>query len=185
MARKYDKIIRFYGSWFADLSDPDKALTFEERWQVIEVIVKCQEQETTEPINDLPLEIRRALSMATLREQLERILEKNAGARERGRKGAEVRHGEKNTIEYPETIEDLMRQYKSINDGADRNPEGLYKVLQGWRMSTKDVCRVIVHTDFGRIGGKVWTLIRDIQADTKIQRKGNYLIKCLFGEKEE
>lgn len=84
-------MIRFYDSWFDDLNDPDKELTAEERWMVITAVRESQRVGSTSPMRELPLEVRRALSMATLIEQLERILERVEGARARGRKGAEAR----------------------------------------------------------------------------------------------
>ena len=91
MARTYDRMIRFYDSWFDDLNDPDKELTAEERWMVVAAIRESQRTGSTQPMRELPLEVRRALSMATLIEQLERILERVEGARARGKKGAEAR----------------------------------------------------------------------------------------------
>lgn len=137
MARKYDRMIRFYGSWFADLNDPEKALTAEERWQVVEAIVQCQEQESTEPLQLLPLTIRRALSMATMREQLERVLERNQGARERGRKGAQERYKVPDVVPQPPSLFDgreeelfpLQMESSAIGTASSRRSRnGIYPV---------------------------------------------------------
>lgn len=85
--RNYNKIIRFYDSWFADLCDQEKAFTAEECWAVILAIRECQRQETTDPLDELPTTIKRGLQMATLREQVERMLERSERMRLRGQSG--------------------------------------------------------------------------------------------------
>lgn len=87
MARNYDRLIRYYDSWFDDLSDPEKALTAEEQLQILVAIRECQRVMSVQPLLDLPLQIRRALSMATLQEQIQRILERIESARSRGSRG--------------------------------------------------------------------------------------------------
>lgn len=76
MPRKYDRLIRFYDSWFGDLQDPTKEFTPVECWSIILAVRECQVQGSLEPLEQLPLSIRRALSMATMGEQIERILER-------------------------------------------------------------------------------------------------------------
>lgn len=85
--RKYDRIIRFYDSWFDDWNDEAHEFSAEEKWQVVCTIVACQRQSSTEPLQSLPREIRRGLSLATLTEQVERMIEKAASCRERGAVG--------------------------------------------------------------------------------------------------
>lgn len=87
MARNYDRLIRYYDSWFDDLSDPEKALTAEEQLQILVAIRECQRVMSVQPLLDLPIEIRRALSMATLQEQILRIIERIESARSRGSRG--------------------------------------------------------------------------------------------------
>lgn len=87
MARNYDRLIRYYDSWFDDLADPDKELTAEECWSVILALRDAQHQGTTQPLRELPQSVRRALSMSTLIEQTERIIERCNNLRERGSKG--------------------------------------------------------------------------------------------------
>lgn len=72
--RNYDKLIRFYASWFGDLVDPDKDFTDAEKWQVIAAMAECQDQGTTEPLDNLPANIKRGLPMATYRTQLAKII---------------------------------------------------------------------------------------------------------------
>lgn len=90
MARHYDKLIRYYDSWFADLMDERKGFTPEECWQVMIAIRECQREGNTKPIENLPATIARGLSMATLIEQVEIILDKINGASYRGKKGAQA-----------------------------------------------------------------------------------------------
>ena len=87
MPRKYDRIIRFYDSWFDDLSDPSKELSSDEQLQIIRAIRDAQVMMTSEPIRNLPLQIRRCLSVATLCEQIERMCERSERMRSRGRAG--------------------------------------------------------------------------------------------------
>lgn len=87
MARRYDRLIRYNDSWFDDLLDPDKELKPSECWQVILAIRECERQEDTEPLSKLPLAIRRALSMSTLREQLEIIIARIQSTRNKGANG--------------------------------------------------------------------------------------------------
>lgn len=72
--RNYDKLIRFYASWFGDLLDPDKGFTDAEKWQVVAAMAECQDQGNTEPLDNLPAGIKRGLPMATYRTQLAKII---------------------------------------------------------------------------------------------------------------
>lgn len=179
MARKYDRMIRFYGSWFADLNDPEKALTAEERWQVVEAIVQCQEQESTEPLQLLPLTIRRALSMATMREQLERVLERNQGARERGRKGAQERYKTADVeFQMPSPFDGQEAELKPPADGIERNWNGLLEALQEWNIPSNLICEIAKTSNFGQIGSWVWKAVTRIRT-TRVLDKAAYLTKCL------
>lgn len=89
MPRNYDRLIRYYDSWFDDINDPEKALSGEEKWQIMVAIRECQRLMSAQPLRDLPLHIRRALSMATMVEQLERIIERCESARNRGSRGGQ------------------------------------------------------------------------------------------------
>lgn len=87
MPRKYDKVIRYYSSWFADILDPEKEFTDHEIVQIFVAVRDCQVQESLEPLNNLPISIRRALSMATMGEQVIRLVETSQSAKRRGQIG--------------------------------------------------------------------------------------------------
>lgn len=87
MPRKYDKVIRYYSSWFADITDPEKEFTDHEIVQFFFAVRDCQVEESLEPLQNLPLSIRRALSMATIGEQVIRLVETSSSARNRGANG--------------------------------------------------------------------------------------------------
>lgn len=90
MPRKYDKVIRYYSSWFADITDPEKEFTDHEIVQFFFAVRDCQIEESLEPLQNLPLSIRRALSMATIGEQVIRLVETSNSARNRGKSGGET-----------------------------------------------------------------------------------------------
>lgn len=87
MPRTYDRLIRFYDSWFGDLMDPDKGFTPEECWSVIVAIRECQRETTLEPLKNLPINIRRGLQMRTLETQIVKILEHTGRMAARGSAG--------------------------------------------------------------------------------------------------
>lgn len=87
MPRKYDKVIRYYSSWFADILDPEKEFTDHEIVQIFVAVRDCQIQESLDPLNNLPISIRRALSMATMGEQVIRLIETSNSAKTRGQNG--------------------------------------------------------------------------------------------------
>lgn len=83
MPSKFTHRFLFYESWLADLNEPSKELTAEEKWQVTEAIFRAQVLGDVSPLDELPLVIRRALSLPTMTEQLRTILDKQAGASDR------------------------------------------------------------------------------------------------------
>lgn len=87
MPRKYDKVIRYYSSWFDDIMDPEKEFTDSEIVQIFVAVKDCQVQESLDPLHNLPLSIRRALSMATMGEQVIRLVETSQSAKRRGQMG--------------------------------------------------------------------------------------------------
>ena len=87
MPRTYDRLIRFYDSWFGDLLDPDKGFTPEECWSVIIAIRECQREITLEPLKSLPINIRRGLQMRTMETQIIKILEHTGRMAARGAAG--------------------------------------------------------------------------------------------------
>lgn len=89
MARNYDRLIRYYDSWFDDINDPEKELSGEEKWQIMFALRECQRVMSADPLRNLPLSTRRALSMATMVEQVERIIERCESARNRSSRGGQ------------------------------------------------------------------------------------------------
>lgn len=87
MPRKYDRVIRYYASWFDDFLSVDKEFSAEEFREIILAIRDCQINGSLEPLETLPITIRRALSMATMGEQILRILERAENMRARGSAG--------------------------------------------------------------------------------------------------
>ena len=90
---RHDKLIRFYSSWFDDVADPAKGYTAEEQVTIFFALAACQQQHTTDPLDELPATIRRGLQMATMREQLMRIMERIDAAHDKARAAAAARHG--------------------------------------------------------------------------------------------
>ena len=76
MARRYNHVVRYLESWFKDLEDPSKEFTDTERWQVLRAIAQCQFDCSLEPLEALPLSIRRGLSWVTMGEQLLAIMDR-------------------------------------------------------------------------------------------------------------
>lgn len=115
MPRKYNRMIRFYDSWFDDLTDRDKELTSEEIVQVIWAVRECQHTMDLLPIDNLPISIKRALSMSTFREQMARILERVSGARDRGSIGGNVAAGNYRSEEHER--EQREREEVAVENG--------------------------------------------------------------------
>lgn len=110
MPRKYNKVIRYYSSWFDDLTDPLKELTPEECWQIFVAIRDCQLIGSLEPLESLPIEIRRALSMATMGEQVVRLIETSNNMRSRGAEGG------KKTAELRQEAAEAARMREQLRD---------------------------------------------------------------------
>ena len=88
MPSKFTHRFIFYESWLADLNEPSKEFEPAEKWLVVEAIFKAQVLGDVSPLEDLPLVIRRALSLPTMTEQLRTILDKQAGASDRAQQAA-------------------------------------------------------------------------------------------------
>ena len=88
MARRYNHIVRYLESWFFDLEDPEKQFTDAERWAVVRAIAQCQFDCSLEPLQSLPLEIRRGLSILTMGEQLLAIMDRVHSYKSRGQNAA-------------------------------------------------------------------------------------------------
>lgn len=114
MPRKYDRVIRYYASWFDDLLDPAKEFTAEEFKLVFLAIRDAQLEGSLRPLDELPVSIRRALSMATMGEQIVRLLEKAERMRERGSRGGRA------TAQREKTPDEIAMQSlkKELDDAA-------------------------------------------------------------------
>lgn len=118
MPRKYVRKIRFYDSWFDDLNDESKEFTSAEKWAVIMAIVESQRAEDVAPMDDLPREIRRALQMPTIKEQLTSIIEKASNNRAKGSMGGRTTaNGGRN--------EDAERARSASEDAVTRHKNAL------------------------------------------------------------
>lgn len=127
--RTYNKIIRFYDSWFADLEDPDKELSGEEKWSVIRAICECQRVGKHEPLDALPLAVRRALQMSTLKEQIERMLERSDRMRARGAAGGQAARAARAQEVAAQDI-----QNKELKEQlARKKQEDDFRALQDWQ----------------------------------------------------
>lgn len=124
MPRTYDRLIRFYDSWFGDLLDPDKGFTPEECWSVIVAIRECQREITLEPLKNLPINIRRGLQMRTLETQIVKILEHTGRMAARGAAGgnaAQKAAQERSKIaaeERERQREEMNKKYDDMRKGA-------------------------------------------------------------------
>lgn len=137
MPRKYDKTIRFYASWFGDLQDPEKEFSDAEKWQIVLTIARCQMQCSIEPLQSLPLSIRRALSMETLREQIIRQIERAEKRREVSSRGGETtaarRRGDMLPLAESLKMEqrDIERAERAMAEASQPSaPESLAKYKQ-------------------------------------------------------
>lgn len=106
MPSKYTHRFIFYESWLADLNEPSKEFEPQEKWQIVEAIFRAQVLGNVTPLDDLPLVIRRALSLPTMTEQLRTILDKQAGASDRAQQAAQAKkaQAEKRAREREERI---------------------------------------------------------------------------------
>lgn len=86
--RTYDKVIRFYASWFGDLMSESKEFTPAECWEVVKALYIAQDEENPDILDALPREIRRALSLETMKTQLAKLIASRRSSAERGRAGA-------------------------------------------------------------------------------------------------
>lgn len=110
MPRNYDRLIRYYDSWFDDINDPDKELSGEEKWQILLALRECQRVMSADPLRKLPLRIRRALSMATMIEQVERIIERCESARSRGSRGGQATQAKNQAEERAQNVARIDRE---------------------------------------------------------------------------
>lgn len=119
MPRKYDRLIRFYDSWFGDLQDPTKEFTAAECWSIVLAVRECQIQGSLEPLEQLPLSVRRALSMATMGEQIERILERIDRRRDISKHGGDTAAANRRSPEQVAAAK--IRAEKEAKEAAERD----------------------------------------------------------------
>lgn len=163
MARHYDRIIRFYESWFDDLSDPTKELTSDEQLSIIKAIVDAQVLGSSEPLRNLPIAIRRCLSMATLCEQIERMLERSERMRNRGRLGGLAAAGNKSVQEIiDQDNEQLITS--APDDGLEHNIQGYTETMQKWGLTNKQINIIITKSNYLQIGHPVCKLLYSAQS---------------------
>ena len=157
MARNYDRLIRYYDSWFDDLADPDKELTPEECWRVVLAIRDAEHSGTTQPLRELPQSIRRALSMSTLVEQVERIIERCNNLRERGSKGGTINQlTGKGTYKRPVDSTPLL---EPPADGAKRDYDNFTFELSVFGLTNTQINTLSRLFNFGEEGSPVWEMI--------------------------
>lgn len=118
MPRKYDRLIRFYDSWFGDLQDPTKEFSPAECWSIMLAVRECQIQGSLVPLEQLPLSIRRALSMATMGEQIERILERIDRRRDISKHGGDTAAANRRSPEQVAAAK--IRAEKEAKEAAER-----------------------------------------------------------------
>lgn len=174
MARNYDRLIRYYDSWFDDLRDQDKQLSPAECWQVILAIRDAQQMSSVEPIRNLPLAIRRALSMSTLCEQVLRIIERCDNLRERGRKGGRSTARLAATVAEHPSVD--IKSLTPPSDGVDRNFSGMVEQLKSWRVDDYVIYQALTASNYGQIGSKIWHLIARCR---NAQHPGDYFTTCM------
>lgn len=130
MPRKYDRVIRYYASWFDDILDPAKEFTAEEFRMVMLAIRDVQLQGKIDPLLALPISIRRALSMATLGEQIMRLLERSERMRARGSAGGRAAAAVNASLAQSAaaTINEQLRDIERATAAAERNQRALKSV---------------------------------------------------------
>lgn len=114
MPRNYDRLIRYYDSWFDDINDPDKELSGDEKWQILLALRECQRVMSAQPLRELPIHIRRALSMATMVEQVERIIERCESARNRGSRGGQATQAKNLAEERAQNVARIDKEMAEI-----------------------------------------------------------------------
>lgn len=114
MARKYNRSIKLLGSWIADLQDESKEFTDGEKWQVILALAKCQISGNTGFLHELPREIKRGISVSTLIEQSEVIIEKSMRQRMRGKLGGEKTKALRDSFEEQRKRDEEFRQREQL-----------------------------------------------------------------------
>lgn len=141
MPRTYDRLIRYYDSWLDDIQDPDKGFSAQEQMSILLAIREAQRQGTMQPIDGLPVEIKRGLQLSTLKEQVGRIIERCERARSRGRDAAAARYAQeqrdqaaqerKAAEEYQAANKVTREQYLELKKRAAAGDQEAIRLLKG------------------------------------------------------
>lgn len=131
MPRKYNHVIRFLESWFADLEDPAKEFSDSERWEVVVALRDCQVQNSLEPLHALPLSIRRALSIPSMGEQMMAVLDRAESYKRRG-KAVSSSDTPKPMPSDAMKAEIREREQAIKNDAKEKEREALERERAAW-----------------------------------------------------
>lgn len=141
MPRNYNRLIRYYDSWLDDIQDPDKGFSAQEQITILLAIRDAQRMGTMQPIDALPIEIKRGLQLATLKEQIGRIIERCERARSRGRDAAAARYAQEQrdkeaaereaAHEYQAANKVTREQYLELQKRAAQGDQEAIKLLKG------------------------------------------------------
>lgn len=143
--RSYDRLIRFYASWFGDLMAESKEFTGEECWEVVKALYRAQEDENPDILDELPREIKRALSLETMKTQVAKIIASRRSSAERGRAGAAA------TLSAASRVDAIVQQSDAREQKAQK--QAIDWLL--WLESTSDD-RIIDFAKRGRLPANAW-----------------------------
>ena len=118
---------------------------------------------TSEPIRNLPLQIRRCLSVATLCEQIERMCERSERMRSRGRAGglAAAQHAA-----MPDCDDDDDEELITTapNDGLEHNINAFSESFAKWGFTNAQRNDIIRRSNFMQIGHPVMRILYTAQS---------------------
>lgn len=121
MPSKYTHRLTFFESWLADLEDASKEFSANEKWQVVKAAFDCQLTGDVTPLLELPLSIRRALSLPTMSEQLRTIIDKAAGASDRAAQAAAAKRAASERKQATERANhDAQEKAKADHDAQEK-----------------------------------------------------------------
>lgn len=152
--RRYDKVIRFYSSWFGDLMAESKEFTDAECWQVVKALYLAEEEENPDLLDTLPREIKRALSLETMKTQVAKLIASRRSSAERGRAGAAASMAAASRVDAVRMQEESRKE--ATKDDAARWLE--------WADKTPDD-RIIDFAKKGRVPTIVWDKLWTERAD--------------------
>lgn len=152
--RTYDKVIRFYSSWFGDLMSESKEFSDGECWQVIKALYVAEEEENPDLLDNLPREIKRALSLETMKTQVAKLIASRRSSAERGRAGAAASPASVSKVDV------VRMQEESRKEAAKDDAARWIK----WADETPDD-RIIDWAKKGRVPAIVWDKLWTERAD--------------------